>query len=132
MTNRRTLAAIAGVALPLVAAFSLHSTGVCACASVAQYAVSFRWADADPGTLREIVERRYVKGALEADLAAQLGPRAYEKYCKPLEQKRATACLLPHDRNFWRTRGVEITFAWDSGRALSSVTAVPRIKYVWD
>ncbi len=132
MTRKQSLIAIAGVSFPLVAALSLYATAVCSCASVAQAAVAFRWADVDTPTLHAIVEKRYPKGTAETEVAAQVGRTAYPKYCGAADSKSATVCLLPHDRNFWRERSVELTFGWDSARRLRSVVVVPRVQYRWE
>ena len=131
MTRNLSLSTIAGVFLPIVAALSLYTTGVCSCASVAETAVPFRWFDEDAPLLRAIVEKRYPKGTSETEVAAQVGRTAYRKYCGAADTASATVCLLPHDRGFWRKRTLELTFGWDSARRLSSVVVVPRVQYRW-
>jgi hypothetical protein len=130
MTKIQSVSAIAAVAISLFAAFSLYSTAACSCASAAQVNVAFHWDDADEPALGLLLTKRYPKGTQEAMLAEKMGSH-YQMYCKAAESKLSTACLFPHDRNFWRTRAVELTFSWDRERRLASVIAAPRVTYRW-
>jgi hypothetical protein len=130
MTRVQSVSAVAGVAISLFAALSLYSIGACSCASAAQVNVAFHWDDADEPALSAILNKRYPKGTQEAMVAEKMGSH-YPRHCKAAESKLATACLFPHDQNFWRTRAVELTFSWDRERRLASVIAAPRVTYRW-
>ena len=135
MTKIQNIAIVVGIGTPLVAALSLYTTGICACLPVAQIALHPRSFDVfgiDEATLQQRVEARYPQGMSEADVRKRIGDTSYGKYCRSTGLESPVVCLLPYDANFWRQRGVEISFAMDGARNLKSVAVTRRIRYSWE
>jgi len=128
------LYALGGVVAGLGALGSLYTTGICACASVAEEVLWTRSVNTDPDgrkRLQEVAEHRFPIGTPEAKVLEQIGIERYAKYCLQARGGTALVCMLPNDQNFWRDTHVQVAFAFDAARRINSVRAEPIVRTIW-
>ena len=66
-----------------------------------------------------------------AEIHQALAASGYAKYCTDDRANGKTVCMLPYDRNFWRERAAQVTFAYDAGGILRSMGAEGKTLYLW-
>jgi hypothetical protein len=126
------LAAIAGVlAAGAAVGASLYSTAVCGCLSPAQAVMGSSWPHMDRAAMKTLAGR-VPYGRPVAEIHQALAASGYAKYCSDDRANGKTVCLLPYDRNFWRERAAQVTFAYDSGGILRSMGAEGKSRYRWE
>jgi len=126
------LAAIAAVlAAGAAGGASLYSTAVCGCLSPAQDVMGMRWPEMDRAALK-LLASRFPYGRPVEHIHQALGARGYAKYCSDDPANGRTVCMLPLDRNFWRERAAQVTFAYDAGGILRSMSAELKNRYRWE
>ena len=127
------LAAIAAVlaAAGAAAGASIYSTTVCSCLSPAQDLLGKRWPEMSRAELK-LLASRIPSGTPVEHIHQALGASGYAKYCTEDRANGKTACLLPLDRNFWRERAAQVTFAYDADAILRSMSAELKNRYLWE
>ena len=127
------LAAVAAIlaAAGAAAGASLYSTAVCGCVSPAQSVLGMRWPEMDRTALKVLASRVPYGKPVEL-IHKALAAGGYTKYCTDDRAGGKTVCMLPLDRNFWRERAAEVTFAYDAGGILRSMSAELRNRYRWE
>jgi len=131
---KRGLLALGSVVAALGALGSLYTTGICACATVAQEVLWYSSVKTDPDSrkvLQKVAEHRFPIGTAEAKVVEQIGFKRYAKYCLQARAGAALVCMFPHDRNLWRDTHVQLAFAFDAERRINSVRAEPIVRYTW-
>jgi len=131
---RRGLLALGSVVAGLGALGSLYTTGICACATVAQEVLWYSSVKTNPDSrkvLQKVAEHRFPVGIAEAKVIEQIGFKRYAKYCLQTRAGAALVCQFPHDQNFWRDTHVQLAFAFDAERRIDSVRAEPILRYRW-
>lgn len=127
------LAAIAAVlaAAGAAAGASLYSTVACGCLSPAQDLLGKRWPEMSRADLR-LLASRIPAGTPVEHVHQALGASGYARYCTDDRASRRTVCMLPLDRNFWRERAAQVTFAYDAGGITRSMNAELKNRYLWE
>jgi len=131
---KQGLLALGGVVAGLGVLGSLYTTGICACASVAQEVLRTSSVKTDPDSrkvLQRVAERRFPIGTAQAQVVGQIGFKRYARYCLQARGGAALVCMFPHDRNFWRETHVQLGFAFDAERRIDSVRAEPVVRTTW-
>jgi hypothetical protein len=126
------LAAIAGILVVAGAAAgaSLYSTAVCGCLSPAQAVMGASWPHMDRAAMKTL-SARVPYGRPVAEIHQALAASGYAKYCTDDRANGKTVCMLPYDRNFWRERAAQVTFAYDADGILRSMGAEGKTRYLW-
>jgi hypothetical protein len=125
-------AAIAAVlAAGAAAGASLYSTAVCGCVTPAQAVMGSSWPQMDRAAMKALAAR-VPYGRPVAEIHQALAASGYAKYCTDDRANGKTVCMLPYDRNFWRERSAQVTFAYDSGGILRSMSAEGASRYRWE
>jgi hypothetical protein len=126
------IAAIAGilVAAGAAAGASLYSTAVCGCLSPAQAVMGSSWPHMDRAAMKTL-SARVPYGRPVAEIHQALAASGYAKYCTDDRANGKTVCMLPYDRNFWRERAAQVTFAYDADGILRSMGAEGKTRYLW-
>jgi hypothetical protein len=126
------LAAIAGILVVAGAAAgaSLYSTAVCGCLSPAQAVMGASWPHMDRAAMKTL-SARVPYGRPVAEIHQALAASGYAKYCTNDRANGKTVCMLPYDRNFWRERAAQVTFAYDADGILRSMGAEGKTRYLW-
>jgi hypothetical protein len=126
------MAAIVGilVAAGAAAGASLYSTAVCGCLSPAQALMGASWPHMDRAAMKTL-SARVPYGRPVAEIHEALAASGYAKYCTDDRANRKTVCMLPYDRNFWRERAAQVTFAYDADGILRSMGAEGKTRYLW-
>jgi hypothetical protein len=129
-------APLAAVAVVLAAAgaaagASIYSTAVCACVSPAQAVLGMRWPQMDRAAL-ELLASRIPHGTPVEHVHQALDKSGYTRYCTDDRPGGKTVCTLPLDRNFWRERAARVTFAYDAGGIMRSMSAELKHRYLWE
>ena len=127
------LAAIAAIlaAAGAAAGASLYSSAVCGCLSPAQAVMGSSWPHMDRAAMKTL-SARVPYGRPVAEVHQALAASGYAKYCTDDRASGKTVCTLPYDRNFWRERAAQVTFAYDSGGTLRSMSAELKNRYRWE
>ncbi len=127
------VAAVAGIlaAAGAAAGASLYSSVACGCVSPAQAVLGMRWPVVDRAALT-LLASRFPYGRPVEHIHQALGASGYSRYCTDERADGRTVCLLPHDGNFWRDRMAQVTFAYDSGGILRSMSAELKNRYRWE
>jgi len=128
------LAAVAAIlaAAGAAAGASLYSTAVCGCVSPAQSVLGMRWPEMDRTALKVLASRVPYGKPVELIHQALAASGSTTKHCTDDRAGGKTVCMLPLDRNFWRERAAEVTFAYDAGGILRSMSAELRNRYRWE
>jgi hypothetical protein len=126
------MAAIAGILVVAGAAAgaSLYSTAVCGCLSPAQAVMGASWPHMDRAAMKTL-SARVPYGRPVAEIHQALAASGYAKYCTDDRANGKTVCMLPYDRNFWRERAAQVTFAYDADGIVRSMGAEGKTRYLW-
>ena len=130
----KRLYALGAVVAGLAAMGSLYTTGICACATVAQNVLMYAADKTDAESLnrqQKAAEIAFRLGMPEADVIKHIGIERYAKYCLQARGGAALVCMLPHNANFWRDTHVQLAFAFDAEHRVKSVRAEPIVRYTW-
>ena len=114
----KRLYALGAVVAGLAAMGSLYTTGICACATVAQEVLMYGTDRSDAESLQiqqKAAEMSFPIGMPEADVIKHIGIKRYAKFCLQGRGGSVLVCLFPHNRNFWRDTHVQLAFAFDDG-----------------
>ena len=129
----KRLALYTCIAAVVAGSGSLWTTGLCACLSATQMAITTSWDGMNEAKLKERVAIPYPRGLPEAELRARmlLSDANFEKFRSPAPSERRIVCTIPHDQNAWRRTFAELTIELDSDRRIESA-AIARISRARD